>query len=111
MWEKIKQKRHENGRAGVYVESVDKWFHTDDNSRQQYIFLRTLENYSTLQWKTMDNSFVALDKALLDELSLVILNNEQADFTNAETHRLNMLQAENPLDYDFSTGWSETYGN
>ncbi|TYG33482.1 DUF4376 domain-containing protein [Lonepinella koalarum] len=111
MWKQIKQKRYDNGRNGVYVKSVDKWFHTDDVSRQQYTFLRTLDNFPTTQWKVMDNSFVALDKTLLDELSLAIFAHEQADFTNAEMHRVAMLQAENPLDYDYSTGWSEIYEN
>ncbi|WP_228777402.1 DUF4376 domain-containing protein [Lonepinella koalarum] len=111
MWEKIKQKRYDNGRNGVYVKSVDKWFHTDDVSRQQYTFLRTLESFPDTDWKVMDNSFIKLNKALLDELSLAIFNHEQADFRNAEMHRIKMLQAENPLDYDYATGWSATYGN
>ncbi|WP_439240852.1 DUF4376 domain-containing protein [Lonepinella sp. BR2474] len=111
IWEQIKQKRYDNGRNGVYVKSVDKWFHTNDVSRQQYTFLRTLESFPDTDWKVMDNSFVKLNKALLDELSLAMFNHEQADFKNAEMHRMKMLQAENPLDYDYSTGWSAIYGN
>lgn len=41
-WEEIKQKRHDNLRGGVYVESVGKWFHSTDEARQQYTFMRTL---------------------------------------------------------------------
>ena len=33
-WEEIKQKRHDNLRGGVYVESVGKWFHSTDEARQ-----------------------------------------------------------------------------
>lgn len=112
MWERIKQKREQNTHIGCYVSSIDKWFHADINSRQQYIFMRTLSQIPPkTMWKTMDNSFVEMTKALLDELSLAIFAQEQADFANAEKHRLQMLAAESPLDYDFSDGWSVTYGN
>lgn len=110
IWEQIKAKREVNGRKGCFVASVGKWFHTDDHSRQQYIFMRTLAKIppKTL-WKTMDNSFVEMTKALLDELSFAMFTQEQSDFANAERHRLQMLAANAPLEYDFSTGWSETY--
>lgn len=112
IWEAIKQKRHTITRGGVYVKSVKKWFHTDDSSRTQYLALQILpELPSELMWKTMDNSFVKLDKPLLTELAMTILSNEQADFVNAERHRMAMLQADNPLEYDYSDGWSEIYDN
>lgn len=112
MWERIKQKREQNTHIGCYVASIDKWFHADINSRQQYIFMRTLSQIpQETMWKTMDNSFVEMTKALLDELSLALFAQEQADFANAERHRLQMLATESPLDYDFSDGWSTTYGN
>lgn len=110
VWGQIKQKRYQNCRSGVYVKSVDKWFHSDDASRQQYTFMRTLPDFPATRWKTMDNSFVEMTKALLNELSLAMFAHEQADFANAERHRLGMLAAENPLDYDYSTGWQEVYG-
>ncbi|MFU2059815.1 DUF4376 domain-containing protein [Avibacterium volantium] len=109
VWEQIKQKRYQNCRSGVYVKSVDKWFHSDDASRQQYTFMRTLPDFPVTRWKTMDNSFVEITKALLNELSLALFAHEQADFANAERHRAAMLAAENPLDYDYSTGWQEVY--
>lgn len=110
IWEKIKQKRYTVTRGGVYVKSVDKWFHTDDSSRTQYLALQILPSLPPdLAWKTMDNSFVKMDKALLTELAITILQNEQVDFANAERHRVAMLQAEKPLDYDYSEGWTQTY--
>lgn len=110
VWEKIKQKRHDNLRGGVYVKSIGKWFHSNDESRQQYTFLRTLDALPpNLMWKTMDNSFVQVTKAILDELSLQLVLDEQADFTNAERHKALMEQADNPLDYDFSDGWTDTF--
>ena len=110
MWERIKAKRTDNLRHGVYVKSVDKWFHTDDNSRTQYIALAVMPRLpEKLAWKTMDNSFVNMTKALLGELMEQMLIDEQADFANAERHKAAMLKAENPLKYDYSGGWTANY--
>lgn len=110
VWEKIKQKRHQNLRGGVYVESVGKWFHNTDEARQQYTFMRTLPQLPPdLQWKTMDGGFVNLTRALLDELSLKLLADEQQDFANAERHRVLMEQSDDPENYDYSDGWTENY--
>lgn len=110
MWERIKQKRHDNLRGGVLVQSIGKWFHSNDESRQQYTFMRTLPQLpSGMTWKTMDNTFVPFTKAILDELSLQLIADEQADFANAERHKHLMEQEENPLDYDFSDGWTPTF--
>lgn len=110
VWEKIKHKRHTVTRGGVCVQSVKKWFHTDDSSRTQYLALQILPQLpSDLMWKTMDNSFIKLDKALITELAMSILQAEQADFANAERHRAQMLQADNPLKYDYSHGWRPTF--
>lgn len=110
MWTRIKQKRHDNLRGGVYVKSIGKWLHSDDESRAQYTFMRTMPALpEKMVWKTMDNTFVPMTKALLDELSLQLLADEQADFANAERHRAAMLKAGNPLDYDYSGGWTANY--
>ena len=110
VWERIKQKRHENLRGGVYVESAAKWFHSTDEARQQYTFMRTLTMLPPdLMWKTMDGGFVKLTRELLDELSLKMLADEQKDFANAERHRALLEQAEQPETYDYSDGWTEIY--
>lgn len=110
MWTRIKQKRHDNLRGGVYVKSIGKWLHSDDESRAQYTFMRTMPQLpEKMIWKTMDNTFVPMTQALLDELSLQLLADEQADFANAERHRAAMLKADNPLDYGYSGGWTANY--
>nr|DAO72988.1 MAG TPA: tail fiber assembly protein [Caudoviricetes sp.] len=107
MWERIKAKRAQSCHAGIYINSIKKWMHSDLDSRQQYTFLRTLDKLpENLMWKTVDNSFVPMTRALLDELSLKLIADEQHDFQNAERHKVAMLKAENPLDYDYSDGWS-----
>ena len=110
MWERIKAKRYNNLRHGVFVKSVGKWFQTDDASRTQYLALAVMPRLpEKLAWKTMDNSFVNMTKALLGELMEQMLIDEQADFANAERHKAAMLKAENPLEYDYSDGWTANY--
>lgn len=107
MWERIKAKRAQSCHAGIYINSIKKWMHSDLDSRQQYTFLRTLNKLpEDLVWKTLDNSFVPMTRELLDELSLKLIADEQHDFQNAERHKAAMLKAENPLEYDYSSGWS-----
>lgn len=109
-WEEIKQKRHDNLRGGVYVESAGKWFHSTDEARQQYTFMRTLPQLPPdLMWKTMDGGFVRLTRPLLDELSLKLITDEQKDFANAERHKRLLEQSAEPWDYDYSGGWTEIY--
>lgn len=110
VWSSIKDTRSHHTHSGVYIASVDKWFHTDESSRIQYLTLSTLPNLpSDLNWKTMNNTFVTMTDELLNELTMTLLQKEQADFANAERHRLAMLESDNPLEYDFSDGWSAIY--
>ena len=110
MWTRIKAKRTDNLRHGVYVKSVDKWFHTDDNSRTQYLALAVMPKLpEKLAWKTMGNSFVNMTKTLLEELMTQMLVDEQADFANAERHKAAMEKADKPLEYDYGDGWTANY--
>lgn len=113
MWERIKQKRYDNLRHGVYIKSVGKWFQTDDATRMQYLAL-ALESVTggfkkPINWKTMDNSFLMLTPELLREIMQAMHDDEQADFINAEKHKAAMLQADKPLEYDYSGGWTANF--
>lgn len=113
MWERIKDKRYDNLRHGVYAKSVGKWFQTDDATRLQYLAL-ALESVTggfkkPINWKTMDNSFLMLTPELLREIMQAMHDDEQADFINAEKHKAAMLKAEHPLEYDYSDGWTANF--
>lgn len=113
MWERIKDKRYDNLRHGVYAKSVGKWFQTDDATRLQYLAL-ALESVTggfkkPINWKTMDNSFLMLTPELLREIMQTMHDDEEADFINAERHKTAMLKAEHPLEYDYSDGWTANY--
>ena len=115
MWERIKEKRYDNLRHGVFVKSVGKWFQTDDATRLQYLTLRTLPNEAfplKEPWRTMDNTDLPPEKctkALFEEIVMQMVADEMADFRNAKRHRAAMLQAENPLEYDYSDGWTANF--
>ena len=115
MWERIKAKRYDNLRHGVYIKSVGKWFQTDDATRLQYLTLRTLPDKSfplKEPWRTMDNTDLPPEKctkALFEEIVMQMVTDEMADFHNAKRHRAAMLQAENPLEYDYSDGWTANF--
>ena len=110
VWERIKAKRYDNLRHGVYIKSVGKWFQTDDASRTQYLALAVMPRLpEKLPWKTMDNSFVNMTKALLAELMEQMLIDEQSDFANAERHKAAMEKADKPLEYNYSDGWTANF--
>ena len=113
VWERIKAKRYDNLRHGVYIKSVGKWFQTDDATRVQYLAL-ALESVTggfkkPINWKTMDNSFLMLTPELLREIMQAMHDDEEADFINAEKHKAAMLKAEHPLEYDYSDGWTANF--
>ncbi|MFC2715178.1 MAG: DUF4376 domain-containing protein [Kingella denitrificans] len=113
MWTRIKAKREMQRYGGAYIPVLKKWLQTDEPSRTQYLQLQLLEAKGLfkqpVRWKTMDNSFIGLDAAAVTAIALQIMDNEQVDFANAERHRAAMLKASNPLDYDYSDGWTEIY--
>lgn len=108
VWEQIKQRRYEAITSGVYVNSVDKWFHTDEVSVTSYATIAgmiALDNYAPVQWKTMDNTWLLLTVDLFKELQTAISQATNANYAVAEQHKAAMLLADNPLEYDYSQGW------
>lgn len=108
MWERIKERRLRAITSGVYITSVDKNFHTDTISVTTYSTVAgmiALDNYTPIQWKTMDNTWVLLTEALFKELQTSMSNKTAANYMVAEQHKVNMLLLENPLEYDYTTNW------
>ena len=108
VWELIKERRLQAVTSGVYVELVDKWFHTDEVSVTTYSTIAgmiALDNYDPVQWKTMDNAWLLLTVELFKELQTAMSAKTNANYAVAEQHKAAMLEATNPLEYDFSEGW------
>lgn len=112
IWDKIKSIRYKHMyEGGIYLNSINKWFCTDIESRQQYLFLSHNNDLPVISWKTMDNSFIEMTHDLLEELLVAISTQDQKNFVNAENHKNAMLLIDNPLCYDYSSGWSNMYGD
>ena len=109
VWELIKAERAARQNGGVLV--AGKWFHTDEASRSQYLSLKMMGDGmpSSIQWKTMDNTFVTMTMALVNQIFIAIVVKDQAIFSAAEQHRAALEAAEVPGQYDFSAGWPDAF--
>ena len=128
VWEQIKAERDRRKAGGVLVNvaGVDKWFHTDADSRIQQLGLKdkardmltaggiVADNIVVLgqsvQWKTMDGSFVPLTVQLVFDIFSAVGDLEAQLFANAEAHRAAMEASGDPGSYDFSGGWPLMFG-
>lgn len=107
-WEGIKKRRLQAVTSGVYIDSVNKSFHTDDVSATTYSMIAgmiAVDNYTPVQWKVMDNSWLTLTDSLLKEVQTAMSQKTNTNYAVAEQHKSAMLLAENPLEYDYSDGW------
>jgi hypothetical protein len=106
-WEQLKQIRDdmwENGGCKVEVDpGVFKWFHSDVKSKQQQLALVVMgaSISPTLQWKTMDGTFVAMTQTLAQAVFAAQVAREEQVFTIAETKRYD--------DTPVNEGWPERY--
>ena len=111
-WEAIKALRTKKKEGGVFIQSLGKWFHSDADSQKQIhvlVTLNTLGQYKGQMWKTMDNSFVSLSSSGLLEVFGTIINREKITFEVAETHNNLMRSCADPVNYDITTMWPQTY--
>lgn len=111
VWERIKSKRDAVKNGGVQI--AGKWFHTDDASRIQHMALNMMGAAipANLQWKTMDGSFTLMTQALAGQIFQAVALLDMQAFAAAEEHRVAMEASANPFEYDFGTGWPQTYAD
>ena len=96
-------------------------FHSDTHSRSQHAGLYASAQLTLLQggtastpigspqvqWKTMDGTMVPLTVGVLLALLQASLTHEAAIHAAAETHIAAAALLDDPLTYDFSTGWPD----
>lgn len=123
VWESIKAKREQVKNGGVHVGT--KWYHTDPDSRIQFLGLKDqardiLADGGTdstrlqklgqdVRWKTMDGSFIYLTVKHAFDIVEAIGDLDAVAFAVAEGHRVAMEAAENPFAYDFAAGWPDVF--
>lgn len=113
--ERINALRDDKSAGGVYVEQLGKWFDSDDKAQKKLLGLKAtmdLVGEMTVSWTCADNTDLDdFGKAHLTAVIAAILQAENHNHTVARRHKAALEQAENPLDYDYSGGWSKTYAD
>ena len=116
--EVIKAHRDERKNGGVFVDGY--WFHTDAESRIQYLGL--LERFSdaaddelitfngaALQWKTMSGAFTTLTRSLLARISAAIAELDVRLFACAESLIARAANEEDLSNFRWLEGWPQTF--
>lgn len=115
MWELIKQERERRQYDAVLVEG--NWFHSDLDSRIKYEkFIKMGSSLPPTPWKVkspggglFDPIFVTMTPALLEKIATAIAMAEIDIFAAAEKHRVAMLKAPVPSDYDYLSDWPVSF--
>lgn len=111
VWESIKELRTQSLSSDVFVKSAVKFFPTDSQSLVRYNNIGnmiSLGNYTPIQWKVSDNTWVDLTEDIYLDLQRAIVERDNYLFNLAEEHKAKMLESDNPEEYDYSTGWNVT---
>ena len=109
MWQVIKEYRDNHQLRGFAVGGY--WFHSDNPSRIKYLGLLLMGAGipANLQWKTMSGSFVTMTQSLAAQIFAATAAFDSAAFINAEVHKARLQASNDPLNYDYTTGWTATY--
>lgn len=107
-WEQIKAERDRRKDGGTLV--AGKWFHSDRDSRIQQIGLVLMgASIPTVEWKTMDGTFVTMSQTLAGGIFAATAALDMALFQVAELHNAAMQASATPDSYDFSGNWPAHY--
>lgn len=111
VWLAIQEERTRRQTGGVFIQSVNKWFHSDQTSRIQQLGLVMMGNNmpNNINWKTMDGTFVIMTPALALSIFNAVATLDMTAFAVAEQHRANMIASPTPDTYNFSGLWPAIY--
>nr|WP_244141799.1 DUF4376 domain-containing protein [Mannheimia bovis] len=112
MREQINALRDSKINGGVYVEAVGKWIDTDATAERNILSVKAsydLFGDMEIAWTCADNSILMINKAKLMLIWQALMQAKTGNHANALRHKAAVEQAENPLEYDYSDGWSKTY--
>lgn len=115
----INTKRDACVNGGVYVPEIGKWVDTDEKGRATLVEIKadfdlngTQEANGEPRIFTLicaDNTAQPLDFDKFRAVWNAAAKLKEGMFENAYMHKILLEQAENPLEYDWSIGWSQTY--
>lgn len=115
----INTKRDACVNGGVYVPEIDKWVDTDEKGRATLVEIKadfdlngTQEANGEPRIFTLicaDNTAQPLDFDKFRAVWNAAAKLKEGMFENAYMHKILLEQAEKPLEYDWSIGWSKTF--
>lgn len=113
VWNKvlaIRQKTIEGG-AKVVVNGLEKWFNSDVFSRTQWLGMVTLGDSlpPNINWRTMDGTFVILTPQLVLQVFNAVMTKEVISFGKGAALYNQIMNSDDPLAIDISTGWPDSY--
>ena len=111
MWTAIQDERTRRQNGGVFIASINKWFHSDQTSRIQQLGLVMMGASlpTGIRWKTMDGSFIEMTPAIALSIFNAAATLDMTAFGVAEQHRANMMQSSAPETYNYLTFWPSIY--
>ncbi|WP_052122683.1 DUF4376 domain-containing protein [Gallibacterium anatis] len=114
----INAKRDGCVNGGVYVPAIQKWVDTDEKGRATLVEIKAdfdlngKEDNGEPRIFTLicaDNTAEPLDFDKFKAVWNAVKNLKEKMFENAYMHKVLLEAEENPTEYDWSIGWSETY--
>lgn len=111
IWARIKAERDCRVQSNGYMVGA-KWFHSDTFSRSQQmgLVMACAAIPTSMQWKTMDGSFVTMTQTLAAQIFQAAMGSDMAIFTKAETLKAQVQAASDPASVDIMAGWPKGYG-
>lgn len=123
-WEAIKAQRDGRKAAGVKIGA--NWFHSDTDSRVQWLGLKDTARdmlaagsaptapitlfSQPVHWKTLSGAFVPVTVQMALDVVQATKELDAVLFKAAEEHRAAMEASSNPVTYNSSTGWPLAFG-
>lgn len=108
----INAKRDQTDASGVFVAQIDKWVDSDDKAYQNILGVKAsldLLGDMEIDWTWADNTSSTINRQMLAVIVGALLQAKQANHANAIKHKEAVMLVDNPLEYDYSTGWTKTY--
>lgn len=112
MRQAINTKRDQTDAGGVFVEALGKWVDSDEKAYQNILGVKAsldLLGDMDIPWTWADNTTSIINRTMLAAIVGSLLQAKQQNHANALKHKEAMMAVDNPLDYDYSQGWSKTY--
>ena len=98
--------------GGVYVPAIDKWIDTDATAERNILSVKAtfdLFGDQEIPWTFAANSVAMINKEKLLVIWQALMTNKQQNHANALAHKAAVEKSENPLEYNYSNGWTMTY--